>query len=64
MEKGFESERLSNYHTEMRAIRGKLENPDVPDGKKEKLRYRLRFLEEVLVPREEEALVLREHAVS
>ena len=56
MEKGFESERLSNYHTEMMAIRGKLENPDVPDGKKGKLRYRLRFLEEVLVP--------REHAVS
>ena len=56
METGFESEQLFNYHAEMRAIRRKLEKPDVPDGKKEKLRYRLRFLEEVLVP--------REHAVS
>ena len=52
MENGPDNQRLSNYHIEMKAIRRKLKKPEVPDGKKERLQYRLQLLENVLVPRE------------
>ncbi len=56
MENSPDNQRLSNYHIEIKAIERKLEKPEVPDGKKERLQYRLQLLENVLVP--------REHAVS
>jgi len=36
-----QDKRLENYQREVGDISLKLENPDVPPGKKEKLRYRL-----------------------
>lgn len=44
--------RFSNYCVEKTAIEKKLNNPRVPEGKKERLRYRLRVLNEILIPGE------------
>jgi hypothetical protein len=50
-EKQRELERtLSNHLTELANIRRKLENPQVPPGKKEKLIYRQRVIQRIVIP--------------
>jgi len=43
--------RLANYSEEKTSIQRKLENPQVPDGKKERLGFRLRDLDNRLIPK-------------
>ena len=42
--------RMHNYDTEAAVIHRKLSNPDVPEGKKEKLRFRLNEIVRRLIP--------------
>jgi hypothetical protein len=48
--------RLKNYEEEEKVIKRKLLNPDVPSGKKQKLKCRLKKLEE-LIPQTLETLI-------
>lgn len=41
---------FESYCKESEAIEKKLENPDVSEGKKDKLKFRLRLLKEKLIP--------------
>jgi len=42
--------RRTNYKAERTSIQQKLKNPDVPDGKKARLGFRLRDLDNRLIP--------------